>query len=72
MNTDKYIRSIDELLRQMAQLEKNLQEAEGEYKFFIQRSLKNKNKRFEHLIPYKFRLQLKNICRDAGVIGQFD
>lgn len=72
MEADRYIRTIDELLREIAKLERNLLAASGDHKFFIQRSLKNKQKRFEHLIPYKFRMQLKNICRDAGVSGSFD
>jgi len=72
MDTDKYIRSIDELLRQIAELERNLLVANGDHKFFIQRSLKNKHKRFEHLIPFKFRTQLKNLCREEGVMGSFD
>lgn len=72
MNVDKYIQSIDKLLKEIAELERNLSVAEGEHKFFIQRSLKNRKRRFEHLIPYKFRQQLKNLCKKAGVVGEFD
>lgn len=72
MGTDKYIRTIDELLREIARLERNLSVADGDHKFYIQRTLKNKLKRFEHLIPYKFRMQLKNVCKEAGIQGNFD
>lgn len=71
MNADKYIRSIDQLLREIAELERNLQHAEGDHKFFIQRSLKNKNRRFELLFPYKFRLQLTQLCNELGISGDF-
>lgn len=72
MEPDRYFDNIERLLRQIPELERNLSLAQEEKaRINIERSLKNRRKRFEHLIPYQFRRQLRNLCRDAGVRGDF-
>ena len=72
MEPDKYHNTIERLLRQIPELERNLSMAQEEKtRINLERSLKLRRKRFEHLIPYQFRRQLRNLCRDAGVRGDF-
>lgn len=72
MNSDKYLTAIDELLRQIAKLERDLAvTADTAHRFRVERNLKTRYKRFEFLIPYKYRRELDNICREAGISTQF-
>lgn len=72
MEPDKYYDTIEQLLRQIPELERNLLSAQEEkQRINLERTLKLRRKRFEHLIPYQFRRQLLNICRDVGVRGEF-
>ncbi len=72
MDDPKYILEIDALLRKIAELERSLSHAEDEQeRIQIQRCLKNKEKRLEHLTPFRFRLQLRNLCKKVGVSGSF-
>lgn len=60
--------AIESLLRSIPELERNLCTTEEENrKRNLQRSLRNREKRFDHLIPFRFRLQLHNICKDVGI-----
>ncbi|MEZ4775957.1 MAG: hypothetical protein R3D00_22455 [Bacteroidia bacterium] len=69
---DQYILTIDHLLRQLSDLQKELENNNcSERQKNIERSIKQKEKRLEHLIPYKFRVELKNLCQKAGVSGDF-
>lgn len=69
---DRYIIAIEQILQQIPQLERNLAKTccENE-KRSIEKSLKQREKRFEFLIPYKFRIELQNICHNLGVKGKF-
>ncbi|TAE62045.1 MAG: hypothetical protein EAZ89_00090 [Bacteroidetes bacterium] len=72
MKPDKYTLAVDQLLRQMAELERraSLAEAEEERRQ-VGRCLEHCHKRFEYLIPFPFRMELRRLCRDAGVQGNF-
>ncbi len=73
MGQDLHIKRIDELLRDITSLEKRLHEEKQEQaRLRIERSLKLRKKRFEHLIPFPFKRKLKMICLEAGVDGRFD
>lgn len=73
MGQDLHIKRIDELLRDISSLEKRLsQEQREQERQRIERALKLRKKRFEHLIPFPFRRELKIICLSAGVDGRFD
>jgi hypothetical protein len=72
MEPDKHIHTIERLLQQIPELERNLDRAEREEeRIRIERSLKHRRKRFEHLIPFRFRLELRRLCQQAGVQGDF-
>ena len=72
MKPDKYALAIEQLLRQIPELERNLSIAcNKEDKLSLERSLKHRRKRFEHLIPFSFRIQLRNLCKQAGISGNF-
>ncbi|MDP5170391.1 MAG: hypothetical protein NWR72_09095 [Bacteroidia bacterium] len=69
---DLYIKRIEELLREIRSLEKDLHEATADQeKDQIIRSLKLKKKRFETLIPFSFRQELRSMCKKVGVRGEF-
>lgn len=69
---DQYILTIDQLLRQLSDLQKALDGNPcAERQKSIERSIRQKEKRLEHLIPYKFRMELKILCQKAGVSGDF-
>lgn len=72
MKADRYQSEIERLLRDIPELERALSaclpEAE---RISCERSLKMRRKRFEHLIPYRFRRELCQICRQAGVEANF-
>jgi hypothetical protein len=72
MKADSHRQTIEHLLKSIPALERDLQcpEKEGERKR-IARSLQNQTKRLERLIPFRFRLQLHNLCKQAGVSGSF-
>lgn len=73
MGQDLHIKRIDELLRDISSLEKRLHEEKQEQeRLRIERSLKLRKKRFEHLIPFPFRRKLKTICLQAGIDGTFE
>lgn len=73
MGQDLHIKRIDELLRDISSLEKRLGQTQMEQeRLRIERSLKLRKKRFEHLIPFPFRRELKTICLSAGIDGCFD
>ena len=72
MNSDKHHSRIEELLRQIPELERSLSDAQEEQtRIRLERSLKHRRKRFEFLIPYPFRQQLREICKEVGVRGDF-
>ncbi|MEO1447976.1 MAG: hypothetical protein AAFV07_00525 [Bacteroidota bacterium] len=72
MYSDRYLAQIDELLRQIAKLERDLAAtADTTHRYRVERNLKTRYKRFEFLIPYKYRRELDNICREAGISTQF-
>jgi regulator of replication initiation timing len=73
MNRDKHHdHRIEELLRQIPELERSLSSAKEETtRISLEKSLKHRRKRFEFLIPYQFRRQLRNMCKDAGIRGEF-
>ncbi|GAB4408537.1 MAG: hypothetical protein OHK0039_11720 [Bacteroidia bacterium] len=72
MKDDSYSRAIDELLREIPALERTLSTTgEDATRQALQRSLNHRLKRFECLIPYRFRLQLQHLCREVGVCGNF-
>ncbi len=73
MGQDLHIKRIDELLRDISSLEKRLsQEQKEQERLRIERSLKLRKKRFEHLIPFPFRRELKMICFRAGIESTFE
>lgn len=68
MKQDPHLLAIENLLRSIPELERNLSTTEEEnQKRTLQRSLRNREKRFDHLIPFRFRLQIHNICKDLGI-----
>ncbi|RMG67839.1 MAG: hypothetical protein D6722_12555 [Bacteroidetes bacterium] len=72
MKDDRYIQAIEEVLRQMAELERHLSEASGEgERQRLTRALRLREKRLERMTPFQFRLQLRNLCLKAGVQGNF-
>ncbi len=68
---EQYLHTIDRLLRELSLLEREVAHAPANEKVGRERSLKVRTKRFERLIPFQFRLELKNLCREAGVQGDF-
>ncbi len=73
MRQDSYMKQIEQLLQEIPALERNLgcEEASGDRRK-LERALRARNKRFELLIPFSFRQQLRGICRQAGVKGTFE
>jgi hypothetical protein len=72
MEADKYRSEIERLLRDIPELERILLACLPEReRISCERSLKMRTKRFEHMIPYRFRLELRTICQQAGVKGDF-
>ena len=72
MKDDSYRHAIEELLRQIPELERNLSQVAGENeRQRLERSLRHREKRLERMIPFQFRLQLRNLCLQAGVQGNF-
>ena len=72
MGQDLYMKRIDELLREIPSLERHIDEEQSEERRnSLVRSLKARKKRFEHLIPFAFRQELRCICQRAGVSGSF-
>ncbi|MEL6625845.1 MAG: hypothetical protein AAFQ83_21485 [Bacteroidota bacterium] len=69
---DRHTMEIDLLLRQIAQLERRIEAStEDHERIPLERSLKHRVKRFEHLIPFKFRLKLRRMCKEAGISSEF-
>ncbi|MDX2246753.1 MAG: hypothetical protein SF052_08265 [Bacteroidia bacterium] len=69
---DQYRVTIDQLLRQLSDLQKELGgNLCDQRRKSIERSIKQREKKLERLIPYKFRLELKILCQKAGVSGDF-
>ena len=69
---DRYHREIERLLRDIPELERCVSTTDAEERrISFERSLKVRRKRFERLIPYRFRLQLRNVCKQVGVQGDF-
>lgn len=72
MERDRYRTEIERLLRDIPELERTLSASPPEdERVSCERSLKMRRKRFEHLIPYRFRLELRRLCQQAGVEGDF-
>lgn len=72
MGQENYMQRIEELLRDMAALERDLPRADDEStRISLERSLKLRKKRFEHLIPFSFRQELRCLCKEVGVTGEF-
>lgn len=68
MKHDPHLIAIENLLRSIPELERNLSTTvEEDKKRLLQRSLRNREKRFDHLIPFRFRLQIYNICKEKGI-----
>ena len=68
MAHDPYLRSIENLLRSISQLERKLSASQVESeRQKIRKALRNRQKRLELLIPFQFRLQLHNLCKEVGV-----
>ncbi|MEZ4829429.1 MAG: hypothetical protein R3C61_24565 [Bacteroidia bacterium] len=69
---DQYILSIEQLLRQISDLRRELEGEPGaDRRRSVERSIRQREKRLERLIPYKFRIELRNICLNLGVTGDF-
>ena len=68
---EHYLHTIDRLLRELSSLEREVATAPDHERTSRERSLKVRRKRFERLIPYQFRQQLRSLCRDVGVEGDF-
>ncbi len=72
MGHEPYMKQIEELLREIPCLERTInEESSEERRFSLERSLKARTKRFEHLIPFSFRQELRFLCREVGVNGEF-
>lgn len=72
MNNSRYILEIEELLCSMAELERELLASKSmKDRQQILRSLKNKEKRLDHLTPFKYRLSLRNICNELNIKHNF-
>lgn len=73
MGQDLHFKRIDELLSEISSLEKKLtNERQQQERLRIERSLKSRKKRFEHLIPFPFKRELKMICLQAGIDSTFE
>lgn len=73
MGQDLHFKRIDELLSEISSLEKKLtNEQQQQERLRIERSLKLRKKRFEHLIPFPFRRELRMICFRAGIESTFE
>ncbi|MEL6675656.1 MAG: hypothetical protein AAFR61_25845 [Bacteroidota bacterium] len=72
MKQDLHQTAIEQLLQQIPLIERNVwaQQSEQDRERWEKR-LRQKEKRFERLIPYSFRRQLKNLCLEVGVSGEF-
>ena len=69
---DQYIAAIESILSEIPALERSLENAKNpDHQKRVERSLKQRNKRFERMISFQFRMQLRNICREVGVEGRF-
>lgn len=72
MKDDHYIHVIEELLRQIPELERSLSQVAAESeRQRLARSLRHREKRLERMIPFQFRRQLHNMCQQVGVRGNF-
>ncbi|MDX2286761.1 MAG: hypothetical protein NW241_21525 [Bacteroidia bacterium] len=69
---DKYHHTIDQLLREIPELERCLERAQdARTRHALRRTLTTRLKRLDHLIPFQFRLELHRLCESSGVRGQF-
>lgn len=72
MNTDLHRQAIEQVLREIPVLERNIGgESCPTAQKQLQRSLNQQQKRFEHMISYQFRMSLRKMCREVGVRGDF-
>lgn len=72
MGQDLHIKRIDELLRDISELENKLMSEHCELeRTRISKSLKARQKRLEFLIPYPFRRELTILCQKAGIDASF-
>lgn len=69
---DQHAKSVDQLLREIALLERNLATAGhhgGQEK--LGKALHLRLKKLERMIPYPFRRELDNLCQCAGIDSHF-
>lgn len=67
-----YYVAIEDLLRSIPSLERDLDLARKEHEQKrIGRALHARHQRLERLIPFPFRLALHNLCKQAGVSSSF-
>lgn len=66
------MKRIEELLREIPALERDLHAEEVNVnRTRLEKSLRMRLKSFEHLIPFSFRQELRYLCQQAGVSGEF-
>lgn len=69
---DQYTAAIESILSEIPALERSLENAKNpDHQKRVEKSLKQRNKRFERMISFQFRMKLRNLCREVGVDGHF-
>lgn len=72
MRPDQYRLIIEKVLSEIPNLEREIDESScPDDQKRLEKTLKLHKKRFEHMISYKYRLALKNLCKEVGVKGDF-
>lgn len=67
-----YASTIEDVLRQIAELERRIASVPCKIrKRSLQKTLKNKEKRLDHMIPYQHKRALQILCRDSKIQGKF-
>ncbi len=69
---DRHHHEIDQLLQQIAVLERSLSATTREdERLRLEKCLNRREKRLELMIPFQFRLKLRSLCSQAGVSSNF-
>ena len=67
-----YASTIEDVLRQIAELERRIASVPCDVrKKSLQKNLKNKEKRLDHMIPYQHKRALDILCKNNKIQGKF-
>jgi hypothetical protein len=69
---EKYLQEIEGLLKKIPELERAIEQVNCQQaKMSLNRHLKKREKRLEHLTPFRFRLELRKLCQSCGIQDGF-